>query len=202
MYDFITGLSIVTSFSNAIKLHPRTHDDFYLTPEWYDRYHECADNFLVDFNIEFQQPAKNKAIFICKRDIPEQLWFSLFEPTEKEIESNDSCYFGVSYKTTIKQAQKRIHRLIELFEQSLAGKECPTGWTKEAVKTHEIFVQRDKLRKIEQGLRYFVGSDEIDLTFSGKEFPDIEEIENKDYIKEFEEKILAKYSKNTNAIPF
>src|SRR3990167_10707323 len=98
------NLTIVTSMSKAIELHPMTH---YATRN--ELFEEKARNsFLENFNVSFQKPDYHQATFKKESYAPDQMWFSFFGDDEKQVMQDDYGFYGVIYLTEVKQARKRV----------------------------------------------------------------------------------------------
>lgn len=180
--DMPTKLTIVTSMAIAIRLHPLTHRSIYS---------RHTRSFLEKFDIEFHEPSYNQAIFEASSYAPERTWYGLFDKTEKIVmEEEGGGFYGIQYKTQVKLTHRRVEELADRLEktiqsQSQIPKDAPMDY-----QVRRKFYLRDEVRDIEDALERFNEEDQITLTFIFSEWPTIEEAKRRDYIKEFEKKLL------------
>ncbi len=180
-------LEIVTSVSKAIELYPFIHGE-----EAWDR-----NRFMAGMRITFHEPKQNQAKISRSISVPDKTWFSLFDDAEKQILEDEYVFYGVEYRTTVKMAKKRVDRLVENLEEKMTDK----SFRKEA-RRHN-FYHRDELRQVFAALGQLNSDDEIVLNFIFSEWPNVEKARRKDYVKEFESKLLNWGSVSlTDDIPF
>lgn len=189
--DMPTKLTIVTSMAIAIRLHPLTHRSIHS---------RHTRSFLEKFGIEFHEPSYNQAIFEASSYAPERTWYGLFNKTEKTVmEEEGGGFYGIQYKTQVKLTHRRVEELADRLEkaiQSQSPKDTPLDY-----QVRGKFYLRDEIRDIENALERFNEEDQITLTFIFSEWPDIEEAKRKDYIKEFEKKLLKMVSQSKSGEP-
>lgn len=193
-------LRIVTSMGKAIQLHPLTH-----SPSYYRELLEprARNEFLEQFDLSFQEPRNHEATFKKESHAPNQMWFSLFADEEKEVLQDDYGFYGVMYRTEVKQARKRVKEKLKKVEAAVVKSPVtlPTG--QEDYRVRRTFRQRDEIKAIDQALGYFNLTDEITLTFVFSEWPDIEQMKKTDYVKEFEDKLLKRLTRSdSDELPF
>lgn len=174
-------LSIVTSMSTGIVLHPLIGRN---------SFSESGNSFLEYFRIEFHKPDYHQATVTRSIFAPLELWFGLFDEAEKVIMDGDQGFYGVMYETQVKLANKRVERLLEKIEKTITSKPTSSKENQADWQTRRIFRKRDEIRDTETALRHFDPSDKITLTFIFAEWPTPEQARRRDYIKEFEEKLL------------
>jgi hypothetical protein len=190
--EYPSKLKIVTSMAKAIEIHPLTH---------YNSYSQKGNDFLHGSELSFQDPAFNKATFRLSGYAPKKEWFVLFDEAEKEVMEDAYAFYGICYDTTVELALKRINKVIEKAQEALAGKTEFDSNDKEGWNTRAAFYNRDNLIEVKKALGVFNTVDKITLTFIFSEWPDIEAAKRKEYIKEFEAKLL-KHMSRTDNLPF
>ncbi len=199
-YEMPCSLEIVTSMEKAIKIHPMTH-----YPSHYEAFvvTRARNEFLEHFNISFQQPRPHQATFKKESHAPDQTWFSLFAGEEKQVLQDDYGFYGVMYRTEVKRARKRVEKMLEKVEAAIVKSPVTLPPGQEDFLVRRTFSQRDEIKAINQALSYFNLTDEITLTFVFSEWPDIEQMEKNDYVKEFEDKLLKRLTRSySDEIPF
>lgn len=185
-------LKIVTSLNKGIELYPLTKWDSDREP----------NEFLRGFNIEFKKPQPHQTTFVEKGFVPRNDWFFLFDDAEKEILEDQYAFYGIGYRTTVKLARRRVERILTKLEESIVG-EKPNHQSnkKEDIEIRSIFYRRDYLKEVKEALEHFQEDDEITLEFIFTEWPSVDESRRKEYVKEFEEKLLGKSGQNDD-VPF
>src|SRR3990172_659536 len=180
-----SNLRIVTSLIKAIELHPLTH---------YNSYSQSENGFLHGAKLIFHKPEFNKATFLLSGYAPQKEWFVLFDDAEKEIMEDEYRFYGICYETSVKLSLERLRKLIDKAQIALAVKTKPEANENQDWKVRTSFNYRDSLVEAKKALSCFDETDPITLTFIFSEFPNIKEAKRKDYVKEFEEKILKQVS--------
>ncbi|GEM_PF-4923854 len=171
-------LSIVTSVAKAIEIYPLTLRNSRSGK---------GNDFLHGWEIEFHKPNQNKARIVESGCFaPVKTWFLLFDEAEKELMEDEYNFYGVEYATSIKLAKRRVSKFLKkTIIPQFAGSNSRS--------VERILYQRDSVTAMARALEYFKEEDEVTLSFVISEFPSVDEAKNKDYIKEFEQKILKEF---------
>jgi len=185
-------LSIVTSMLKAIELHGLTHMNF----------HSGGNQFLYGMEIQFQKPEKHQATLSFKGDVPNKEWFCLFDDAEKGIMEDEYIFYGISYRTIVKLARKRVGRVIEIIEDSISTKGASQTGGSVIVGRRNIFYQHDRIQEMEKALKHFDDNNEITMTFLFSEWPNAEQAKKSDYVKEFKTKITGYKTQDEDDFPF
>ena len=172
--DMSAKFSITTSVTKAIELYPAIHE----------RGSREGNKFLFEFKIDFHKPKQHQAMLSTSTSVPDKIWFSLFDEAEKEMMEDEYAFYGIEYSTKVKLALNRVRKLIEKLEEEMSSKSV-----RKAVGRHN-FYHHNQLAEIEEALTRLHEGDEIRLTFVFSEWPNIEMARKKEFVKEFENKIL------------
>lgn len=170
--DTLTKLSITTSVAKAIELYPLIHE----------RNYQGDNRFLSGFRIGFHEPKQHQAVLTRSVSVPDKTWFALFDDAEKEIMEDEYAFYGISYSTKVKLALNRVRKLIAKIEEERSDRR--------SARMHN-FHHRDQLKLIEQALTKFHEGDQVCLSFVFSEWPNIEASRRKDFVKEFQSKLLG-----------
>lgn len=170
--DTLTKLSIKTSVTRAIALYPLIHESNY----------KDQNRFLSGLVINFHQPKQHQAVLTRSVSVPDRTWFSIFDDAEKEIMEDEFAFYGIQYTTKVKFALNRVRKLIEKVEDERTNRR--------SARMHN-FHHRDDLKHIEHALTKFHENDEVCLSFVFSEWPNVETARRKDFVKEFESKLLG-----------
>jgi len=122
-------------------------------------------------------------------DIPDPIWFSLFIEQEKIVSGDNRTYYGTSYETVISKALERIDQIIndskyvEIKQYSLPKR------TLIIPKKFSYFESLSNLRNL---LSIFQKTDRVLIYFIYPEWPSIEEMESKNFVENFQSRLLVK----------
>lgn len=183
-------LIIVTSALKAVEIYPLTRGAKY----------EERNSFLNNFRIEFHKPNYSRATLNYLFTVPIKESFSLFEENEKEILMDEYTFYGIEYKTTVKQAKRRVDKVVEKLESKLGG--AKKASQPSSLQIMSQFSERDKFKDIGTALKELRDKDEITLVFMFAEWPNPEEARKRDYVREFEDKILSVRNNPDDDLPF
>lgn len=189
--DYEASLLIKTSMLKAIEIYPLTHKSDFPSQ---------TNDFLNYFFIEFHEPAPGRAVFKRTEGLaPKDTWFLLFEETEKEAISDEYLFYGIRYKTTVKLALKRLENKIEKLEEFAT--QASTKTKKSRFYIRGTWARRDYTKDMQEALKLFSPEDEINLNFMVAEWPE-NDMEEKEYVKYFEDKIFRRGKFVNDDIPF
>lgn len=194
-YDMPCKLTIETSMINAIKLYPLIHSKSYSE----------GNKFLERFYIEFHKPAHNQATLERSVYAPDNTWFSLFDEAEKVIMEDEYAFFGIMYESQVKLIKKRLEKLITKVQEEISAKGTYPPNNKYDYQSRRVFYLRDGLKDIEKTINLLSENDSISLTFIFAEWPALEEAKKREYVKEFEGKlmrIISQRDHTNDEIPF
>ena len=176
----------------AIQIYPLTQRSEFSTGE---------NEFLIHFFIDFYSPSPKEAIFKRKHGLaPRSDWFLLFDEAEKEIQGDEYNFYGISYRTSVKLASKRLRSKIKKLEDAV--EESQTGTKMSRFYVRNAFSRRNFIRDMYEALRIFNPDDEITINFIVAEWPNEDDMGKKEYIKYFEDKIFGRGKFAKKEIPF
>lgn len=180
-------LEIITDTTTAMKVYPYVHS-------WRDEV--IPNNFLRGMYVDFNQPKVGKTT-ISERNsaAPTMEWYVLFEDAEKEIQSDEFCFYGVAYETTVAKAVQRLKKFIDDLDSTFnTVKQKDLGRHRQLNAPHRRLWSRDKLKTLLDALLLFKDKDEIRLYFLYEDWPSEENATKTDYVKKFKSKILADWT--------
>lgn len=185
-------LTIVTSIARAIKLHPFT---------CWSSDQQNDNDFLKRFKVDFQKPTFYLATLSRSAYAPHEDWLYFFDEAEKEVIEDEYSFYGVRYQTSVKLAKRRVAGLLKKIEDSIGEQRMSNASEKDRVKFGRMFYNRDGFKDAKEGLKLFDDNDEIAVNFMFADWPNVEDAKRKEYIKEFEDKLLGKRTEPDD-IPF
>ncbi len=188
----IANLSITTSMTKAIEIYPLTQKGEFLSQ---------TNEFLDGFFIEFHNPRPDEATLKLRNCfVPREDWFLLFDEAEKEARTDKYAFYGICYKTSVKLAIKRLESKIKKIENFTVQARSRTN--ESGFYANGAFLTRDFIKDVYEALKLFSAEDEISISFKIAEWPNKIEMEEKEYIKHFEDKIFRRGKFVNDDIPF
>ncbi len=193
-FDTPCKLTIETSMTNAIKLYPLIHP----------RSYSGRNQFLEHFYIEFHKPNFNQATLERSVYAPDKTWYSLFDEAEKVVMEEEFGFYGIMYESQVKLIKRRVEKLIAKIEKTILNRSSYQSNNSD-YRARQVFYLRDEIKDIEKILGQLNEKDLVTLTFMFAEWPTQEEAKRREYVKEFEGKVMRIISQTDHAndeIPF